>query len=618
MPESAPNLATHPGPIPVEWCLDGRDLTEPRPSPDGAHVAVVVRWQRATAIVLVPIGGGPERIVTTSPAPAQGRGFGGGCFDWLVDSSGLVYVAVDGELWSQSFWAAPRRLTTFERSCRAPSVSADGSYVVVVVDEAEVWQVPLDEDSSARPTRLDDGADAFCFDPHVSADSTRVVWVGWSPPSMPWDRAHTVTAGVAPHRRELERWGPPDASVQQPRWCGNDVLACVHDASGWLNVHVDGEPVAVEQAEHAGPTWGMGQRSYAVSPDGRYVAFARNERGFGRLCVVEPGRRGVRDVARGVHGQLSWWGDSLVALRAGARTPTQVVVYDTRSWERTVLAVGPPIGWDHVELPEPEAVSVTMTSVTNDAVGGLAEVELHARRFVAGTGRLLCWVHGGPTDQWQVDFRPRIAYWWSRGWDVLVVDPRGTTGHGRRYQRALNGGWGRFDVDDTAALIRHAHREGWATADRTVLMGGSSGGLTVLGLLADHPDLVAGAVASYPVSDIADLASTTHRFEAHYTDTLVGAPDDPSTAQRLVALSPLHRAARIGGPLLLFHGTDDPVVPVAQSDLLVEHIRRGGGQVDYVVYEGEGHGFRDVLNQRDEYARIEGFLDTIGGTTSSG
>ena len=460
------------------------------------------------------------------------------------------------------------------------------------------------------PTRLDDGGDAFCFDPHVSGDSTRAVWVGWSPPSMPWDSSHVVTARLATPQVDVERWEFPDASVQQPRWCADGSLAYVNDASGWLNVHIDGEPVATESAEHAGPTWGMGQRSYSVSPDEHFVAFTRNERGFGRLCVVARASGEVRDVARGVHGQLSWRGDTLVALRSGARTPTQVVAYDTGSWERTVLAVGPSAGWDHVELPEPELVSVAPTS-PELPVSGAADIELHARRFVAGQGRLLCWVHGGPTDQWQVDFRPRIAYWWSRGWDVLVVDPRGSTGHGREYQRALNGGWGRYDVDDTATLIRHAHAEGWATAHRTVVIGGSSGGLTVLGLLADHPDLVAGAVASYPVSDLADLASATHRFEAHYNDTLVGAPDDPDTARRMIELSPLHRAGRIAGPLLLFHGSDDPVVPASQSELLAERIRVGGGEVEYVVYEGEGHGFRDPVNQRDEYARIERFLDSI-------
>ena len=61
----------------------------------------------------------------------------------------------------------------------------------------------------------------------------------------------------------------------------------------------------------------------------------------------------------------------------------------------------------------------------------------------------------------------------------------------------------------------------------------------------------------------------------------------------------------------MFHGTDDPVVPIAQSDELVERIRSAGGEVDYVVYEGEGHGFRDPVNQRDEYDRTERFLDAL-------
>ncbi|HEU0042284.1 MAG TPA: prolyl oligopeptidase family serine peptidase, partial [Jiangellaceae bacterium] len=212
-------------------------------------------------------------------------------------------------------------------------------------------------------------------------------------------------------------------------------------------------------------------------------------------------------------------------------------------------------------------------------------------------------------DQWQVDFRPRIAYWWSRSWDVLVVDPRGSTGHGRTYQRALNGAWGRLDVDDTAVLISAAHTRGWARPATTVAIGGSSGGLSVLGLLADHGHLVAGGVTSYPVSDLRALTQVTHRFEAHYTDTLVGPLD--RGADRYAELSPINRADRITGPLLVFHGTDDPVVPIGQSDELVARVRAGGGSVDYVVYDGEAHGFRDPANQRDEYERTERFLDAL-------
>lgn len=578
--------------IPIELLVAGRDLTEPRLSPDGTTVAFVQRWRGASAIMVVPVDGGPERSVTTGPDPAPGRGMGGGCFDWIPDGTGLVYGSADGDLWLQSLSGRARRLTHTDRSCRAPAVAAHGESVVYVVDEVEVWSAPLDP--IGRPVRLDDGADEFCFDPAIGPDIATVSWQGWSPPAMPWDASHVVTE----RNDELHRWRPDDAAVQQPRFMPDGTHTCVHDASGWLNVHVGGEPILAEPFEHAGPTWGMGQRSYAPSPDGSHVAFCRNETGFGRLCIVELATGTVTNVGKGGHGQLSWHGNHLVALRTGAVTPTQIVRYDTSGLaddppskpERTVLAVGPSAGWSGHALPEPELVEVDHDGVT-----------LHARHYVAGQGRVLCWVHGGPTDQWQADFRPRISYWWSRGWDVLVVDPRGTTGHGREYQQALRGGWGRLDVDDCAALIRDAHDRTTATPSSTVVIGASSGGLTVLGVLADHPDLIAGGVAAYPVSDLSTLADATYRFEAHYTDTLVG---DSSSE----VLSPIHRSDRITAPLLVFHGDEDPVVPVSQSRTLADVIDAAGGSVDLVVYEGEGHGFREPANVRDEYARTERFL----------
>jgi dipeptidyl aminopeptidase/acylaminoacyl peptidase len=388
-------------------------------------------------------------------------------------------------------------------------------------------------------------------------------------------------------------------------------------------VYCGDDVVLDERAEHAGPTWSMGQRSYAFDDAGRCF-IARNGAGFGSLIRVDRGG-GVTDGEvpngevtvlapdfTGVYGQLSAVGDRLCAVRSGPTTPAEIVVVDTAEHDTgphetgphdlgvRVLATGGAIGWSDVGRTRPEAVQVGHDGIT-----------LHARRYTAGPDGeakgLLCWVHGGPTDQWQVDFRPRIAYWCSRGWEVLVVDPRGSTGHGRAYQQALDGGWGRIDVDDTAALIGHAHSAGWAAPESTIVIGGSSGGLTVLGVLADHPHLVAGGVASYPVSDIASLSEATHRFEAHYTDTLVG------STGRFEELSPIHRAGRIAGPLLLFHGAVDEVVPIAQSNALVDRIRVGGGTVDYVVYAGEGHGFRDPANVRDEYDRTERFLDTIAG-----
>ena len=581
--------------ISVDMCLAGRDLTEPRQSPDGTLVAFVVRWGSSAAISVVPVTGGPERIVTTEPSPSPGRGLGGGCYDWIPDGSGVVYVGRDGNLWLQPMpGGASTRITDLDegRNGEAPAIAPDGSFVVAVVDQAELWRWFLDGDRA--PERLDDGSADFVFDPFVTPCGSTVLWTAWNVPDMPWDAARAQRLVLESGERDEFR---PRGALQQPRTLPDGTGIGVRDDTGWLNIWLGDEPLVDEAYEHAGPTWGMGQRSYAVSPDGSKVAFTRNEGGFGRLCVVEVDTLQVADVARGVHGQLDWVGEHLTAIRTGARTPTQIVSYRTDSWARTTLAVGPVAGWDTADLPEPEPIEVQRDGVT-----------LHARRYVAGNGRTLCWIHGGPTDQWPVEFMPRISYWWSQGWDVLVPDPRGTTGHGRSYQQALLGEWGRLDVDDTAAILRHSHDAEWSSPECTAMMGSSSGGLTALGVLGLHPGLAAVGVVLYPVADLAVLSAESHRFEAHYTLSLVGPLAD---VELYAERSPLSYCDRIDVPLLVMHGDADPVVPLSSTLELVERIRAAGGDVELIIMEGEGHGFRDPINKRADYRRTARFLDGI-------
>ncbi len=578
----------------AEMCVAGRELGEPRPSPDGGVVAFTVAWGSRAALAMVAVAGGPERLVTSSPDPRPGRG--GGCFDWLPDGSGLVYAARDGNLWLQPFpGGSPRRLTDQppDRPAMAPAVSPDGSHVAFVEELARIVVVP----TAGGPGIVHWlGAD-FVTDPAWSPDGL-LAWHEWSAPAMAWDESRIVVVGGA---GEPEVVGRAGHQAQQPRFGADGVLWSLRDDTGWLNVWRAESPVIDERHEHGGPTWGPGQRSFALAPDGGACAVARNEGGFGRLVVAEVGTGTVRELGRGVHQQIGWRGGVITAMRSGARTPPQIVAYDAAEGTRRVLAEASVIGWEAVDLVEPDRV----VWASDD------DTEIHGRlyRCAAPTGRMLCWIHGGPTDQWPVSFMPRIAYWVARGWNVFVPDFRGSTGHGRAHQQAMTERWGELDVADVLTGIRAAHLQGWGRPDRTVVIGGSSGGFTALHVAASEPAVVAGVVAAYPVTDLILMDDTTHRFEAHYNATLVGRR--PAHDARYRARSPITFADRISVPVLVFHGDVDPVVDVEQSRHLVEAIRQAGGSAELVVYEGEGHGFRSPVNQLDEYSRIGEFLGRI-------
>ena len=621
-------LARAPGVVPVDACVGDRELTEPQLSPDGRWLVVAASEPSGTSLLSVDFGAGRRggggfavHTVVANPAPRAGRGLGGGCWCWTPDARSIVYAAVDGNLWVQPLGvdaraAGPaRRLTDQgpERVAQAPHAAADGSRVVYVVDQSEVWQVSLVDGACCR---LDDGSADFCFDPQA-LPGAGAIWLAWNVPDMPWDRARVVRVGSDGGRDELV----PPGGIQQPRLAPDGTVVCVRDDTGWNNVWWGDGPLVDEPAEHAGPTWGLGQRSYAVSPDASRVAFTRNERGFGRLCVADVATGAVHELGRGVHGQLSWAGHHIAALRSGARTPTEVVVYDARSFERTQVLVASRARWDRDLLVEPETIVVPAAAPDgpdrSDGPDGPDGPVVHARWYRADERhrepdeppRLICWLHGGPTDQWQVTFMARLAFWRAQGWDVLVPDHRGSTGHGRRYQQALRERWGELDVADVATVVRHLHREGAVTPARTVLIGGSAGGFTVLNVVRHHPDLAAAAVVAYPVADLADLAERSHRFERHYTRSLVGEPPPPPAIDtRARDRSPTWSADRITTPLLVLHGEDDPVVPVGQSRVLVERMRAAGRHVEFVVYPGEGHGFRQRDHQLDEYRRIGSFL----------
>ncbi len=386
----------------------------------------------------------------------------------------------------------------------------------------------VDLGGSTWPARVSDGGD-FAWDP--DAGDTGVAWLEWDLPSMPFDESRILLAPAGSDAVPALIAGGGPVSVGQPRFSPDGTrLAYVSDATGWWNVWIadaDGSnarPVIEEDHDHAAPTWSPGQRSFAWSPDGSEIALCRNEDGFARLIVVDAtaqhsrSGRDVRELAKGWHHSLDWGPNGIVAVRSGARTPPTVTVVDPGTGSRRLVARGAPAGIERGAV-EPEVVTWESAGET---VHGLLY-----RPHQSALGRdtappMLVLVHGGPSDQATAGWQPRVAYFVDRGWAVLRPDHRGSTGFGREYVQSLRERWGDLDVADTAAGIRAAGERGWCDPDRVALMGGSAGGLTTLLVCALHGVLVRAGVSLFGVTNLFDLAETTHRFESRYIDWLVG------------------------------------------------------------------------------------------------
>ncbi|MFN2166312.1 MAG: alpha/beta hydrolase family protein, partial [Anaerolineae bacterium] len=202
---------------------------------------------------------------------------------------------------------------------------------------------------------------------------------------------------------------------------------------------------------------------------------------------------------------------------------------------------------------------------------------------------LVVMTHGGPTAAASPALNLRVQYFTSRGFAVIDVDYRGSTGYGRAYRDALYGRWGELDVSDCEDAVDHLVKQGLADRHRVAIRGGSAGGFTTLCALTQSRAFGAGA-SHYGIGDLRALARDTHKFESRYLDSLLG------SEQLLEERSPIHHVDRLSCPVIFFQGSDDRVVPPAQAREMVAALRAKQLPVAYLEFPGEGHGFRQAAN----------------------
>ena len=597
-----------------------RALAEPHWSPDGRWLAYLESFDGRGDIMLAPTdGSGPTRRLTADPGPQPTASYGGGILNWL-DSETVIFVAPTGQLHALPVTGGPaRQLTNLTGRVSAPTASPDGRWIACMASgKTDQHIVVVDPTGQEWPRRVSRDGD-FVFDPAWSVDGA-LTWQEWSVPDMAWDasRIWLLRPGGTPEVVDGSAPGADEpVSAIQPRFSPDGkTLAYLSDRSGWWNLWLydlatgERRQLIEDAAEQGGPTWGPGGQRYAWSPDGRQIAVIRSEAGTSGVHLVDVASGGSAACGPqdGSVQAVAWSprGDRLAIIWGRADVPTCVATVQAdpmRGGGLTVIAEGAAAGFEAAGTPLPDAV--TWTSSDGATVHGLF-YSPPGLAVEAGPPPVIVRVHGGPTGTVEAGFDARTSYWLDRGWAILQVNYRGSSGYGRAYRQALHENWGVHDVEDTVSGAQELAQLGKVDGSRMVVMGGSAGGYTVLLSMAMYPDVFAAGVDLYGVADLFSLSEDTHRFEAHYLDTIVGLL--PATYDRYRERSPLTHADKITRPLLILQGDKDDVVPLAQSETIFKTLQGKGREVEMKVYEGEGHGWRRLATVLDELERVDTFL----------
>ena len=223
--------------------------------------------------------------------------------------------------------------------------------------------------------------------------------------------------------------------------------------------------------------------------------------------------------------------------------------------------------------------------------------------------------HGGPWHRDSWGFDPEAQFLANRGFAVLQMNFRGSTGYGRKFLEAGFGQWGLAMQDDVTDGVRWAVDRGIADPERVAIYGGSYGGYATLSGLTKTPDLYRCGVSYVGVSNLFTWMAAIPPYWKPYLEMMyemVGHPERDE--ERFRETSPFFQADRIQAPLLVAQGANDPRVRKEESDQIVQALRDRGVEVEYLVKDDEGHGFRNEENTFEFYRALEGFLERhLGG-----
>lgn len=596
--------------------LDGDTVywSEARPTEGGRNV--VVRWS--------PDGQTTDLLPAPFNARTRVHEYGGGAFAVHQD---VVYFShfPDQRLYQQALSSEPQPLT-HSGALRYADAMLDkrrNRLICVCEDHTATNQEPVNKLvsinlSTGEVSTLVAGHD-FYSSPRLSPDGSRLAWLAWKHPNMPWDGTElwvgefTTEGRIAQERHVTD--GPTE-SVFQPEWAPDGVLHFISDRTGWWNLYRwrNGEVEALcpMEAEFGRPQWVFGMSTYAFVSAHTLVC-AYSTKGTWRLALLDTTTRTLTPLntpyteiwdVRATSTHVVFGGGSPTA-------PAAIVRLDLSTQQSTILRRANTLSLDPGYFSVPQAIAFP----TENGLSAHALFYPPQNRDYAAPATekppLLVKSHGGPTASAQTTLNLSIQYWTSRGVAVLDVNYGGSSGYGRAYRNRLKGQWGIVDVDDCVNGAKFLVEKGLADANRLAITGGSAGGYTTLCALTFRNFFKAGA-SHYGICDLEALAHDTHKFESRYEESLVG--PYPARQDLYRERSPIHFTSRLSCPVIFFQGLEDKIVPPNQAEMMVAALRTKGVPVAYVPFAGEQHGFRKAENIKRAldaelyfYSRVFGF-----------
>ena len=451
-------------------------------------------------------------------------------------------------------------------------------------------------------------------------NKTLLSWIEWDTNKMPWESNNLFfgTLNLNGQLQKIVKFKNKNINIDkpvtffQPLWISENILVCSEDSSGWWNllflkinkideIHVL-KKIKKDFYEYGLPEWISGMSIFAGSKNNLFC-LARNRESWIIEHYKDYSFHQKIDLSFNCLRDLYVSSNRLICLASNDISHEILIEIDIDNFFRSSI------------LPQ-TVKSKNINSYSKAETywfEGYGKKKTHAwiykpNSIYKNKPPLMVKAHSGPTSFFDGSFNLEVQYWTSRGWVVAEVNYGGSSGFGRQYRERLNNLWGIVDSADCIAIAHAMSEEKLIDPSRIVITGSSAGGFTALTSLY-KTNIFKAAICKYPVIDLNDMRLNTHRFERYYLNSLIG--DFGSNQGKYFERSPKNNLHKINNPVMLFHGKNDTVIDFRETSLFHKKLLEKNVYSEIILFDNEGHGFKNIHNKIKVLEKTENFLKYI-------